>query len=100
MTLKINHITKSAFKDKVLDMIVRTKMSEEFTRGRSTVERLAQSVLRQTSHHALRWDDHLVKSQEGLETTVGLKAEMVGAPGSVAWFYMNGECGGYGIEHS
>ncbi|KAI5667497.1 hypothetical protein M9H77_17350 [Catharanthus roseus] len=36
-------------------------------RGHKTVEGLAQSVLRQTSHHSLRWDGFLVESLEGLE---------------------------------
>ncbi|KAI5658494.1 hypothetical protein M9H77_27287 [Catharanthus roseus] len=56
--------------------------------------------LRQTSDYALRWDGRHVESQEGLETKVGLRADLVGAPGSVAWFYVNGECGGDGIERS
>ncbi|KAI5657267.1 hypothetical protein M9H77_26060 [Catharanthus roseus] len=42
---------------------------------------MAQSVFTWTSHHALRWDGHLVESQEGLETEVGPRAELVGAPG-------------------
>ncbi|KAI5658978.1 hypothetical protein M9H77_27771 [Catharanthus roseus] len=48
--------------------------------------------LRQTSHHALLLDDRLVESKEGLETKVGLRGDLVGVLGSVAWFYMNGEC--------
>ncbi|KAI5652909.1 hypothetical protein M9H77_30096 [Catharanthus roseus] len=39
-----------------------------------------------------RWDDRLVESQEGLEIKVGIRADLVGAPGSIAWFYVNGEC--------
>ncbi|KAI5659993.1 hypothetical protein M9H77_28786 [Catharanthus roseus] len=35
-------------------------------RGRST-----------TSHHTLRWDRRLVESQEGLETKIGLRAELL-----------------------
>ncbi|KAI5653268.1 hypothetical protein M9H77_30455 [Catharanthus roseus] len=46
-------------------------------RGRSTVEGLAQSVFMLTSHHALRWVGHLVESQEGLETKVGLRADLL-----------------------
>ncbi|KAI5665086.1 hypothetical protein M9H77_24409 [Catharanthus roseus] len=53
-----------------------------------------------TSHHALQWDGCLLESQEGLENKVGLRAYLVGASGSVAWFYVNGECGGYEIERS
>ncbi|KAI5663388.1 hypothetical protein M9H77_22711 [Catharanthus roseus] len=41
------------------------------------VEGLAQSVLRQTSHHALRWDGRLIESQEGLETKVCLRADLI-----------------------
>ncbi|KAI5672636.1 hypothetical protein M9H77_13000 [Catharanthus roseus] len=33
-----------------------------------------------TPHHALRWDGSLVESQEGLETKVGPRADLVGAP--------------------
>ncbi|KAI5663967.1 hypothetical protein M9H77_23290 [Catharanthus roseus] len=50
--------------------------------GHNTVEGLAQP------------------SQKGLEIKVSLRMVLVGAPGSVAWFYVNGECGGYGIECS
>ncbi|KAI5667738.1 hypothetical protein M9H77_17591 [Catharanthus roseus] len=32
-----------------------------------------------TSHHALRWDGHLVESREGLETEVGPRADLVEA---------------------
>ncbi|KAI5682577.1 hypothetical protein M9H77_03805 [Catharanthus roseus] len=52
------------------------------------------------SHHALRWDICLVESQERLEIKVDLKANLIGAPESVPWFYVDGECGGYGIECS
>ncbi|KAI5682960.1 hypothetical protein M9H77_04188 [Catharanthus roseus] len=102
-------------------------------KGRNTIEGLAQTVLRRTSPHALRWDGRLVESQEGLETKVGLRANLVpdsfhggqllhgtifsnstieaalmclGSArltncaqtphiGSVAWFYVMGECGCY-----
>ncbi|KAI5675442.1 hypothetical protein M9H77_06392 [Catharanthus roseus] len=39
------------------------------------------------SHHALRWVACLVESQEGLETKVGLRADLVGAQGicSLVW---------------
>ncbi|KAI5668318.1 hypothetical protein M9H77_18171 [Catharanthus roseus] len=50
------------------------------------------------SHYVLRWDGCLVESQEGLEIKVGLRAGVIGAPRSIAWFYVNGECGGYGIR--
>ncbi|KAI5668954.1 hypothetical protein M9H77_18807 [Catharanthus roseus] len=60
--------------------------------GHSTVEGLANRYLRQTSHYALRWNGRLIESQEGLETKVGLKTDLVGDQGSVAWFYVNGEC--------
>ncbi|KAI5677808.1 hypothetical protein M9H77_08758 [Catharanthus roseus] len=89
-------------RDKVLDMIVYSKAAssndmdcfrlwkvDPLERGRNT-----------TLHHALRWDSLLVESQEGLVSKVGLRADLVGAPGSVAWFYVNGEYGGYGIERS
>ncbi|KAI5648136.1 hypothetical protein M9H77_34141 [Catharanthus roseus] len=33
-----------------------------------------------TPHHALRWDAHLVESQEGLETKVDPRADLIGAP--------------------
>ncbi|KAI5673839.1 hypothetical protein M9H77_14203 [Catharanthus roseus] len=33
-----------------------------------------------TPHHALWWDGRLVESQEGLETKVGPRADLVGAP--------------------
>ncbi|KAI5668661.1 hypothetical protein M9H77_18514 [Catharanthus roseus] len=46
-------------------------------RWRNTIEDLAQLVLRQTSHYSLRWDDHLVESQEGLKTEIGLRADLV-----------------------
>ncbi|KAI5667730.1 hypothetical protein M9H77_17583 [Catharanthus roseus] len=46
-------------------------------RGRSTVEGLAQSVFTLTSYHALRWVGHLVENQEGLETKVGLRADLI-----------------------
>ncbi|KAI5673919.1 hypothetical protein M9H77_14283 [Catharanthus roseus] len=39
-----------------------------------------QLVYTWTSHHALRCDGHLGESQEGLETKVGLRANLVGAP--------------------
>ncbi|KAI5657927.1 hypothetical protein M9H77_26720 [Catharanthus roseus] len=39
-----------------------------------------------TSHHALRWVGRLVESQEGLETKVSLKVDLIGAQESVAWF--------------
>ncbi|KAI5675387.1 hypothetical protein M9H77_06337 [Catharanthus roseus] len=41
------------------------------------LEAVAQLVFTWTSHHALRWDSHLVESQEGLETEVGLKADLI-----------------------
>ncbi|KAI5652816.1 hypothetical protein M9H77_30003 [Catharanthus roseus] len=44
--------------------------------GRST-EGVAQSVFTWTSHHALRWDSHLVESQEGLETEVGPRTDLI-----------------------
>ncbi|KAI5649939.1 hypothetical protein M9H77_35944 [Catharanthus roseus] len=53
-----------------------------------------------TSHHALQWDSHLMESQEGLEIKVGLRMDLIGALGFVAWFYVNGEYSGYGIEQS
>ncbi|KAI5664406.1 hypothetical protein M9H77_23729 [Catharanthus roseus] len=108
----MDHNVRSAFRDKVLIMVMCSEASEDCTvfsdseggstweRGRSTMEGLAQSVSRQTSLHALRWDGCLVESQEGLEIKVGLRAKLANAPGSVAWFYMNRECGGYGIERS
>ncbi|KAI5667757.1 hypothetical protein M9H77_17610 [Catharanthus roseus] len=40
---------------------------------------MAQSVFTGTSHHSLRWDGHLVESQEGLETEVGPRADLVEA---------------------
>ncbi|KAI5675434.1 hypothetical protein M9H77_06384 [Catharanthus roseus] len=48
---------------------------------------LTQSVFTLTSHHALRWVGHLVESQGGLETKVGLKVDLVGSPGicSLVW---------------
>ncbi|KAI5667912.1 hypothetical protein M9H77_17765 [Catharanthus roseus] len=33
------------------------------------------------------WDGRLVESQKGLETKVGLREDLIGAPGSVAWLY-------------
>ncbi|KAI5666829.1 hypothetical protein M9H77_16682 [Catharanthus roseus] len=69
-------------------------------RWHNTAERLARSILCQTSHHTLWWEGRLVENQEGLETKVGLWADLVSALGSVAWFYVIGECGGYGTERS
>ncbi|KAI5648915.1 hypothetical protein M9H77_34920 [Catharanthus roseus] len=46
------------------------------------------------------YDGCHLESQEGLETKVGLRADLVGAPGSVSWFHVNGECNSYGIERS
>ncbi|KAI5653824.1 hypothetical protein M9H77_31011 [Catharanthus roseus] len=43
------------------------------------LEGVAQSVLTWTSHHALRWDCHLVESQEGLKTEVGPTTDQVEA---------------------
>ncbi|KAI5673999.1 hypothetical protein M9H77_14363 [Catharanthus roseus] len=57
-------------------------------RGSNTVEGLA------------RVDGHLVESQEEVEIKVGLRVDLIGARGSVAWFYVCGECDGYGIERS
>ncbi|KAI5663058.1 hypothetical protein M9H77_22381 [Catharanthus roseus] len=42
----------------------------------STMEGVARAVLRQTSHHALRWDSRLVESDEGLEIKVGLRGNL------------------------
>ncbi|KAI5669224.1 hypothetical protein M9H77_19077 [Catharanthus roseus] len=47
---------------------------------------VAQLVFMWTSHHALRWDDHLGESQEELKTKVSLRAVLVGTQESVAWF--------------
>ncbi|KAI5681970.1 hypothetical protein M9H77_03198 [Catharanthus roseus] len=47
---------------------------------------VAQPIFTWTSHHALRWDIHLVESQEGLETEVGPRADLVGAPGVCSLF--------------
>ncbi|KAI5675436.1 hypothetical protein M9H77_06386 [Catharanthus roseus] len=48
---------------------------------------LTQSVFTLTSHHALRWVGRLVESEERLETKIGLRADLVGAPGicSLVW---------------
>ncbi|KAI5673229.1 hypothetical protein M9H77_13593 [Catharanthus roseus] len=43
------------------------------------MEGLAQLVFTWIVHHALRWVGCLVESQEGLETKVGLRADLVGA---------------------
>ncbi|KAI5681824.1 hypothetical protein M9H77_03052 [Catharanthus roseus] len=45
-------------------------------RGHNTMEGLARSILRQISHHALRWDGCLLESQEGLEIKVGLRTNL------------------------
>ncbi|KAI5649615.1 hypothetical protein M9H77_35620 [Catharanthus roseus] len=52
--------------------IISSKRVDPLERGHNTVEGLAQSVLRQTSHHALQWDGRLVESQEGLEIKVDI----------------------------
>ncbi|KAI5681523.1 hypothetical protein M9H77_02751 [Catharanthus roseus] len=39
---------------------------------------MAQPVFMWTSHHTLRWDSRLVESQEGLETEVSPKADLLG----------------------
>ncbi|KAI5661855.1 hypothetical protein M9H77_21178 [Catharanthus roseus] len=99
LKLCLDHIVSSALSVKELHcmwLVPRTRASSNDVDG----FRLWKSALRRTSYHALRWDDCPVESQEGLEIKVGLRADLVGAPGSVAWFYVNGECGGYGIEHS
>ncbi|KAI5663356.1 hypothetical protein M9H77_22679 [Catharanthus roseus] len=58
------------------------------------MEGLAQSVFTSNiaSCSAVRWP--FVESQEGVETKVSLKVDLVDALRSVAWFYVNGECGG------
>ncbi|KAI5649103.1 hypothetical protein M9H77_35108 [Catharanthus roseus] len=45
-------------------------LKENGYKRRDTVEGLAQSVLHQTSHHALQWDGHLVESQQRLEIKI------------------------------
>ncbi|KAI5656988.1 hypothetical protein M9H77_25781 [Catharanthus roseus] len=50
-------------------------------RGHNTVEGLAQSVLRKTLYHALRWDSRVVESQEGLE----IKLFVAGVVKQSAW---------------
>ncbi|KAI5663707.1 hypothetical protein M9H77_23030 [Catharanthus roseus] len=49
-------------------------------RGASYLEGLAQLVFTWTSHHVLRWVGLLVESQKGLETKVGLRADLGSNP--------------------
>ncbi|KAI5682482.1 hypothetical protein M9H77_03710 [Catharanthus roseus] len=90
-------------KNKVLVMIVFSETSEDcnvldcFRLWRmDPLERRRNT----TSHHPLRLIGRLVESQEGLETKVGLRADLVGAPRSLAWFFVIGDCVGYEIERS
>ncbi|KAI5667465.1 hypothetical protein M9H77_17318 [Catharanthus roseus] len=43
------------------------------------LEGVARSVFTWTSHHAPQWDGRLVESQEGLETEVGPRADLIEA---------------------
>ncbi|KAI5666402.1 hypothetical protein M9H77_16255 [Catharanthus roseus] len=45
---------------------------------------MAQPVFTWTLHHVLRWDDRLVESQEGLETEVGPRADLISSERSGA----------------
>ncbi|KAI5667264.1 hypothetical protein M9H77_17117 [Catharanthus roseus] len=51
-----------------------------------TIKGVAQPVFTWTSNHALRRDGRLVESQEGLETEVGPRPNLVGAPGVCSLF--------------
>ncbi|KAI5653107.1 hypothetical protein M9H77_30294 [Catharanthus roseus] len=53
-------------------LVPRTRASSD-----DYLEGVAQSVFTWTSHHALWWDGRLVESQEGLETEVGPKADLI-----------------------
>ncbi|KAI5673865.1 hypothetical protein M9H77_14229 [Catharanthus roseus] len=62
-------------------LVPRTRASSDDVDGFLTLRSVAQPVFTWTSHHALRWDGRLVEGQEGLETEIGPRADLLGAPG-------------------
>ncbi|KAI5666637.1 hypothetical protein M9H77_16490 [Catharanthus roseus] len=60
-----------------LRLVPRTRASFDDVDGFLTLRGVARSLFTWTSHHALRWDSRLVESQEGLETEVGPRADLI-----------------------
>ncbi|KAI5681334.1 hypothetical protein M9H77_02561 [Catharanthus roseus] len=66
-------------------LVPRTRASsDDVDGGAKYLEGVAQSVFTWTSHHVLRWDGRLVESQEGLETEVGPRTDLISSERSGA----------------
>ncbi|KAI5673251.1 hypothetical protein M9H77_13615 [Catharanthus roseus] len=58
-------------------LVPRTRASSDDVDWFLTLRGVAQLVFTWTSHHALRWDGHLMESQEGLQNEVGPRADLI-----------------------
>ncbi|KAI5667500.1 hypothetical protein M9H77_17353 [Catharanthus roseus] len=91
------HMSGAPNRFTVLVIILCSEASEDCT----TAEGVAQSVYVDTTSCSVVGFDHLVESQEGLETEVGPRADLVGGLEDCSLFWpVTWECGCLVIERS